>query len=78
MSDLRTRIATAIQAKWLDLTLTDTWDENCLALADAVIEELKIKEVEAQSWVTLDDGHPKPARKIRFVTNWVLEGSRDE
>jgi hypothetical protein len=41
MTDLRTRIASAIQVRWLDLTLTDTWDENCLMLADAVIEELR-------------------------------------
>lgn len=42
MSDLRTRIAFAIQVRWLDLTLTDTWDENCLMLADAVIRELNL------------------------------------
>jgi len=42
MSDLRTRIASAIKAKWSDLTLADTWDENCLILADAVIRELNL------------------------------------
>lgn len=41
-SDLRTRIAAAIQTQWLTLTLTDTWDENCLILADAVIRELDL------------------------------------
>lgn len=49
MSDLRTRIAATIQAKWSDLTLTDTWDENCLILADAVIRELGLTEAPA-SW----------------------------
>lgn len=37
---LRDRIAASIQARWLDLTLTDTWDENCLSLADAIISDL--------------------------------------
>ena len=41
-SDLRTRIAAAIQAQWSELTLTDTWDENCLILAGAVIRELDL------------------------------------
>jgi hypothetical protein len=40
MSDLRTRIADAIQVRWKTLTLTDTWDDKCLRLADAVIAEL--------------------------------------
>lgn len=39
-TDLRTRIADAIQVRWKTLTLTDTWDENCMELADAVIREL--------------------------------------
>ena len=42
--NLRTRIAAAIQTQWTDLTLTDTWDENCLILADAVIRELGLRE----------------------------------
>ena len=43
MSDLRARIAAAIQAQWSDLTMNNSWDENCLILADAVIRELAIE-----------------------------------
>lgn len=61
MSELRDRIAAAIQARWTDLTLTDSWDENCLALADAVIRELGIKEV-------TDVNRSVP--RTRYVTGW--------
>ena len=56
---LRARIAGAVQARWTDLTLTDTWDDNCLALADAVIRELGLTEAPA-SW-SLDDQPAPPA-----------------
>ena len=61
MSDLRTRIAATIQAQWSVLTLTDTWDENCLILADAVIRELGL--IEQQSEWPFDGKH-------RYVTEW--------
>ena len=63
MSDLRDLIAAAIQARWTDLTLTDSWswDETCSILADAVIRELGIKEV-------TDVNRTVP--QSRYVTEW--------
>lgn len=78
--DLRTRIASAIQTRWSELTLTDTWDENCLILADAVIEALSLR----REWGALDDNDEgvladtreelKPwgaeTVKGRWITDW--------
>jgi hypothetical protein len=72
MSDLRTRIAATIKAKWSDLTLTDTWDENCLILADAVIRELGLTEAPA-SWAVDEEyelGSYTPSGRYRYVTEW--------
>lgn len=65
---LRDRIVAAIEAvdDWRGVT-------DPALLADAVIKELDIKEIEAQAWFTLD-GHPKPVRKVLFATDWILTG----
>ena len=53
LADLRTRIADAIQLRWTQLAFDDfvspSWDNDCLALADAVIRELGLTEAPA-SW----------------------------
>jgi hypothetical protein len=43
MSELRDRLATAIRTRWHDMTLEETWEEGSYILADAVIEELKLR-----------------------------------